>query len=109
MSSQRNDAPLYSGMSRSIERTIARREQIRDAKRNQASALKPAETKLRDFIDNQRVDQMKKLASIVEIDTKESDIKSEIRAIKKNLEFIDSFKRMVDTMLRLRETDGTAD
>lgn len=101
--SQRNDSTLYTGMSRSIQRTIDRREQKREGKRTQSDLLKPAEQRLRDFIDNQKVDQMKQLASIVDMSTDTEDIKSELLAIKKNLAFIDSFKKMVDNMLRINQ------
>lgn len=102
---QRNDSTLYTGMSRSIQRTIERREQKREGKRTQSDLLKPAEQRLRDFIDNQKVEQMTKLASIVDMSTNTEDIKSELLAIKKNLVFIDSFKKMVDNMLRINQRE----
>lgn len=100
---QRNDSTLYTGMSVAIQRTIERNERKREGKRTQSDLLKPAEQRLRDFIDNQKVDQMKQLAAIVDMSTDTEDIKSELLAIKKNLVFIDNFKKMVDTMLRINQ------
>lgn len=98
----RNDAALYSGINASQAVTHPVREKAKEVKAENQAKLTPELEILLEFIRDEKQSVKEKIVKLAtDIDTKEADIKCELRAFQKDLAFIDGFStRLVNTMRR---------
>ena len=97
----RNDSALFTGMnSSSIADT--QRTRLKEAKGEKRAQLTPSAVVINEEIDKMRKEIFEQLAEIpITLDTREEDLKLEMRTLQRNLQFIEVFRvRLANTLRR---------